>query len=259
VHETDREAVEALAARGVPTTIVTGRLYSGTRHVAERIGIRGVIGCADGSHLVDHATGSAVLHATIAGERAARMREVMQRASAIKFVFAQDQVVHDDEGEPVLGYVRTWSRDLVRAERVTDHPHWEHEAGVTAVVAIGDGAEIERTCEALEGAIGDAAYVVRFPVARAPVAGIWAMLVRAAGHTKGTALARIADLHGITPAEIVAVGDWHNDIPMFAVAGRSFVMGQAPEDVKRTATDRLEAHSGTGGGILEAARRAGWL
>jgi hypothetical protein len=36
-------------------------------------------------------------------------------------------------------------------------------------------------------------------------------------------------------------------------------MAQAPEDVKQTATDRLDSDSSTGGGIAEAALRAGLL
>jgi hydroxymethylpyrimidine pyrophosphatase-like HAD family hydrolase len=55
---------------------------------------------------------------------------------------------------------------------------------------------------------------------------------------------------------VVVVGDWLNDLPMFEVAGRSFAMGQAPEDVKRAATDRLKADGMRGGGIAEAIRRA---
>jgi hypothetical protein len=55
------------------------------------------------------------------------------------------------------------------------------------------------------------------------------------------------------------VGDWLNDLPMFQVAGRSFAMGQAPDAVKSAATDVLDATATTGGGIAEAARRAGLL
>jgi hypothetical protein len=46
---------------------------------------------------------------------------------------------------------------------------------------------------------------------------------------------------------------------MFRVAGRSFVMAQAPDEVKAAATDTLRADLTTGGGIAEAAERAGLL
>ena len=52
-------------------------------------------------------------------------------------------------------------------------------------------------------------------------------------------------------------GDWFNDVPMFAWAGRSFAMGQSPHGVRSCATDVLEATSATGGGVAEAIDR--WL
>ena len=81
-------------------------------------------------------------------------------------------------------------------------------------------------------------------------------MVRAAGPTKGTAVEWLARHHGCAAAEVVVVGDWINDVPMFRVAGRSFVMGQAPAAVKAHATDELEADVSEGGGIAEAIRRA---
>ncbi len=43
---------------------------------------------------------------------------------------------------------------------------------------------------------------------------------------------------------------------MFEVAGRSFVMGSAPEAVRAKATDTLARAAGSGGGIAEAVRRS---
>jgi hydroxymethylpyrimidine pyrophosphatase-like HAD family hydrolase len=77
--------------------------------------------------------------------------------------------------------------------------------------------------------------------------------------TKGTALEWIARHEGIDASQVVAVGDWLNDIPMLRTAGRSFVMNQAPDEVKAVATDLLDADVSTGGGIAEAAERAGLL
>ncbi len=82
------------------------------------------------------------------------------------------------------------------------------------------------------------------------------MMVRAAGPTKGTAIAWLAEHHGCELSDVVVVGDWLNDVPMFEVAGRSFAMAQAPEQVKQAATDRLNADGLVGGGIAEAIRRA---
>jgi len=63
----------------------------------------------------------------------------------------------------------------------------------------------------------------------------------------------------VTAAQVVAVGDWLNDIPMLRRAGRSFAMAQAPNSVKAAATDILKSSAQTGGGLAEAAMRAGLL
>lgn len=243
----------------MPTTIITGRLFSGSRHVATEIGALGPIGCADGSHLVHGGSGEELLHVGIAGDHASRLREVIGKTPAASFLFAQDQIVHDGLGDPYLGYVRTWSGDFVRASQVFAHPHWEHPRGITGMVALGERDCIEEVNAELSRDLDGVAQTVTFPVRRGEHDGTWVVLVRAAGTTKGTALERLAQHHGISPEEVVAVGDWYNDLPMFERAGRSFAMGQAPEAIKKAATDELEASLQTGGGILEAARRVGWL
>ena len=63
------------------------------------------------------------------------------------------------------------------------------------------------------------------------------MIVRSTTGTKGMALKFLAQHYGCTVDECVVVGDWLNDIPMFTVAGFAFAMGQAPDEVRKMATD----------------------
>lgn len=53
---------------------------------------------------------------------------------------------------------------------------------------------------------------------------------------KGTALRFVAGKLGIPLAQALAVGDNPNDMPMFATAGASVAMGNAPPDVRAAAT-----------------------
>lgn len=251
-HESDRGAVGRLQAAGIPVTIVTGRLYSGSREIARRMGIEGPIGCVDGSQIVDTRTDQEVFARSMGAETARVVRDLVITHQATSFLFAQDLIVHDASGEPFAHYVRTWSPKIEVVERVTEHPHWEHERGVMAVVALGATEQIRALVSTLREEMAHSTFVVDFPVAR--LAGTHAMVARAAGATKGTAIEWLAQHHGCTAREVVVVGDWVNDVPMFHTAGRSFVMGQAPESVKRTASDRLLADLHSGGGVAEAIR-----
>jgi len=52
------------------------------------------------------------------------------------------------------------------------------------------------------------------------------------GCTKGHALRRWADHHGIAPEEVMAIGDNYNDLEMLEFAGLPVIMGNASDDLK---------------------------
>jgi Cof subfamily protein (haloacid dehalogenase superfamily) len=256
IHDEDLRAIQRLQDAGVPVSIATGRLYSGTREVARRIGVLGPIACVDGSHIV-HTEGDAHLYSrTISGAEASLLRSITERHATASFLFAQDSIVHDATGAPHVHYVRGWSHAIAEVERVSSHPYWEHDHGLLALVALGTELQVAAAVEEVRAELGEAAFVVSFPLMRDDQTSLFAMMVRAAGPTKGTAIAWLAEHHGCELSDVVVVGDWLNDVPMFEVAGRSFAMAQAPEQVKQAATDRLKADGLVGGGIAEAIRRA---
>ena len=51
--------------------------------------------------------------------------------------------------------------------------------------------------------------------------------IAAAGVTKASGLAELAARHGITPDQVIAIGDMPNDVPMLQWAGRSYAVENA--------------------------------
>jgi hypothetical protein len=164
--------------------------------------------------------------------------------------------VYDARGSLFLPYISVWSRRTVVAADVFDEARWRAPCSVTAVVALGHQQQIESALSEL----GAGRYtLMSFPVGNAKFRELWGLVIRASGANKASALASIAEHHGIPIEETVTVGDWINDMSMLAAAGRSFAMAQAPPEVKACATDQLAASVETGGGIREAAERSGLL
>ena len=64
--------------------------------------------------------------------------------------------------------------------------------------------------------------------------------------TKGTALLRLASHLGITPDEIVCIGDEENDISMFEVIGHPYAMGNAIDKIKELAEKVLPTNDEDG-------------
>jgi hydroxymethylpyrimidine pyrophosphatase-like HAD family hydrolase len=255
-HVRDVAAIRAALAAGIRVTIVTGRLYSGTRAFVEHLGLTSAVGCADGSHLVHAKDHTTLLHIAVRGSQAGMLRGTFARHRPATFVFARDAIGHDLAGAPYVDYVATWSQDVRVAGDVFGHELWDAQDGVTAVVAVGSREQIDAIVDDLARHLPSAVLVAAFPMRRGKHAGQWAMIVRAAGGTKGTALRWIARHEGVDLADTVCVGDWINDVPMFEAAGRSFCMGHAPDEVKGRATDVLPHTPEQGGGVAEAVERA---
>jgi HAD superfamily hydrolase (TIGR01484 family) len=248
VDERDLAAIAEVQRAGVAVTIVTGRLLSGSVAAAEACAITGAIACVEGSHLVELSSNTTLVHHPIDAADAALLRATLSTNGLRSFVFDAHGIHHDHAGAPYAEYVRTWSPNM----RILEEEMVWNTAPLAAV-AIGEGPAVAAAAEALRAAT-DRLFVVSFAVSMVP--GKHAVLVRAKGPTKGTALRALCDRVGCTVEQAVAVGDWVNDVPMFEVAGRSFAMGGAPEIVAARATDRLRTEAGAGGGIAEAIRRA---
>ena len=257
IHEVDRRAIAELARRGVIVTILTGRMYSGTRDVARALSLDGPVGCLDGSSIVAVRDDRHLLSHALCVEAGRVLQAALAGSGRAVFVLGGDQIIHDAHGAPFAQYLRGWTSRISHVEDVSAAAHWNGESGVAGVIAVGTKDEIEALVATLSTAT-DLLASVAFPV-QVDEPGHWAMMARAAGATKGSALEWIAAHHGIEMREVVCVGDWLNDVPMFKVAGRSFVMGHASDEVKVHATEHLRADVTTGGGIAEAAERTGLL
>ncbi|NLE89174.1 MAG: HAD hydrolase family protein [Myxococcales bacterium] len=257
VHDRDREAIVALRRAGVHVALCTGRLYSGTRHVAEELELTGPVACVDGSHIVDAHSGRALHLATLDAVQLGTALRCVEQAGLTCFVFAGDAVYYDAPGAELLSYVSLWSRECLEVDRVTAPHRWGVHQQVMALVALGAPEHVHEVGTRLNQQMG--LYCAWFDVRRPGFEGQWGLIVRSSAASKGTAVRWLAQHHGVARQDVIVVGDWLNDVPMFEWAGQAFAMAQAPDEVKRVATCVLDAHTTEGGGILEAARRAGWL
>lgn len=238
-------------------------MYSGTRQIAHQLGIEGPVACVDGSHIVHVGTKRSLYMATLDRDASEELRQWLEQVGLATFAFASDTIVHDPMGHRHLPLLRTWSERMLSVKSVTSIEGWATLQEISAVIALGHKAAIDTVLAAMDSeprpAWRSLLQVVTFPMRGPGNPDCWALLVRRANTDKGTALAWLAEYHAVPVASVVVVGDWLNDVPMFKVAGKSFVMSQAPVEVREAATFVLTAHAQIGGGIREAAERSGLL
>jgi len=234
-------------------------MYSGTRAIALQLGLDGPVACVDGCHIVHVGTRQDLFVAALDGVVGLRLRDALRKVALACFAFASDVIVYDRFGCRHLKYLRTWSERMLKVDSVTSDRGWASLTELSAVIALGSQADVETVAAELDAIENKPLQVVCFPMRASGRDGIWTLIVRRAGVDKGTATRFLAQYHGVPLEQVVAVGDWVNDVPMFRVAGHSYVMRQAPDEVKDSAKSVLQAYTDVGGGIREAAERAGLL
>jgi len=258
VHPDDRAALARVRAAGVAVGLVTGRLFSGVRALAEDLGIDTPLVCAEGAEVVDPRTGGVIRHRRIDGEAARALHALLAPRPVQVFLLAEDRLHHDGAGRPLARFVRNWTPALCEVPDVRALPHWQGVPGISTLVVTGTPAAADEALAAVRasGRFSCDGFAVR----RAPGAADDAplqrgLLVRAPGVDKGSGLADLCEAVGCSLAESVAVGDWVNDVPMFRAAGRSFVMGGAEPEVRAAAGEELRAQIWQGGGVAEVVAR----
>jgi HAD superfamily hydrolase (TIGR01484 family) len=259
IHACDREAIGELRRRGVMVSIVTGRMYSGTREVARSLQLQGPVGCIDGSHIVDAQTDADLWRGPIGVGEAQLLGRLLDTDGLITVAFRCDQLLVDERATEHMPYLTKWSADVLKRESVLDELKLSEETAVFATVSLGSRLETERAAALIQLETRAALQTAVFHAKTDEFGELWGVLARGAGTSKATAAEWIARHHRVPLEQVVAVGDWLNDIPMLRGVGRSFAMAQAPQEVQKAATDVLDADTWSGGGIVEAARRSGWL
>jgi Cof subfamily protein (haloacid dehalogenase superfamily) len=226
------DALEAAAARGVRIAIVTGRSF--------RFALPAVESIPDPLTLI-------VYNGAIARMRSGEtlIRRLLPRQSAHEVLAA---TLEWRDGA-LLQFDRA-ARQLVYDRMDWTHPnrirfHQKNAELLEEVAALEDALHEDPIQIAYNGSVA----AMRALVARLESAGVASALsvslteydhrdfalvdVCASDTTKGSTLARLAELYGVNRSEVMAVGDNFNDRDMLAWAGTGIVMGNAAAEMKR--------------------------
>jgi len=245
----DRDAIAGVRARGIAVALVTGRLSAGTLPVAAELELDGLHACADGAALVAHPSGEVRELATIPTESRALLRELLASVPGPSFLLTSAAVLYDATGQGFLPYLSSWSPDLRPVHSVVDDPLWQG-LGPTNTVTIGPRHDLDRMLSRLRAETG--LTLLTFDASTHPGTGV--VVTRPPGQDKGHGIRRLAALGGHSADQVVAVGDWLNDVAMFRAAGRSFAVPGCPDALSQVATDRLQTAGGHGA-VAEAIAR----
>lgn len=250
-----REAVRRAKAAGIEIALATGRRYSRTLPLVEPLGIEVPLITASGA-LIKQAQDHQTLF------RAEFAPGVLQRTLAVVAAAGYDAVLYGDSYHLGFDYYCPTlnTRQAVLDEYFSMNPGCERvypdlmtdpPEELFAGFMMGSKQEMLNLEAELNQKLPGQLYC---HVLRSPRYSGFMCEIAPAGVSKWTGILHLADERGISAAEICAVGDDVNDLPMIREAGLGVAMGNAVEELKQVA-DRI-APTNNSDGLVEVVR---WL
>jgi HAD superfamily hydrolase (TIGR01484 family) len=248
LRPTTARAVARAAARGIRPVLCTGRRYRRALPVAEELGLDAPLVCNSGALVKDPANHATLWRADFDAPLLAEVLDLFRRRDepAVSFTdrhpeLADFLIAGAPTGRPLFDeYV-----ERNRPHALID-PNWADriaEASHFHVCAIGERSAMLDFEAVVEAALTGR---VRTFVQKSPrYAGTMCEVIRRdAGKWAG--VLHLAELWGVGPAEICAVGDDMNDLPMIAGAGLGVAMAHAPAVVLAAADHVTGSHEQDG-------------
>ena len=247
-------ALARAQAEGIRPILYTGRRFRRALPLAEQLGLDAPLVCNSGA-IVKQPTGRQTLwradfDATLLADAFALFREhdqpfvsftdLPQNEPDFLIEFERTGRRHfDDYLDRNQGHAAVVGRGEASAERLgPSHFH---------VCAIGTRAEMLTFEAAVVERLGGR---VQTFVQKSPrYSGTMCELIRSDAN-KWTALLHVAELWGVDPSQIIAIGDDVNDLPMIAGAGLGVAMGHAPASVQAAAHLVTGSHDDDGVAML---------
>ncbi len=203
-------AIHAAQARGHLCFICTGRCWALVDPYLREAGFDGIIsgagtlGIFRGERIWDYPIDPAETRRVIALSRACRVRITYEGYEAV----AYDDTCFTEESRAMYAHHRSRGRNVLLLGEDDNFPFIKINIDKTM------GGDLDRFCAQM-AQYHIVPYTERWDEALPPDCD------------KGSAILRMLTHLGMTPAQAIAVGDSHNDIPMFRVCGTSVAMGDS--------------------------------
>lgn len=235
----------AVLEKHVPFAIVSGRLPGGVRPLAEQIGVPIVICAANGQYI--EYKGQVLKCVTLPVSTAKRILSVARRNGVDICIFTRDSwyVQKGSYLYDVQAKLYGFSGHEVDQEEFLDQ--CEREGGPDIMKCLPkDPAHPERMpklYDDLKKEFGDDLFLS----SSSPTI----IETGPKGTGKSHVVSFLAEKFGISPSQVMAFGDWSNDLGMLRAAGISVAMGNANDAVKAVCRYRTDTclNDGVGKGI----------
>ncbi|ACI17392.2 MAG TPA: Cof-type HAD-IIB family hydrolase [Coprothermobacter proteolyticus] len=243
----NEEAIKEALQSGVLVTLVTGRNYGAAKEIIDKLQLDVPVVLQNGAFIYRPYSGEVIRKVGLTGDVAKRVIHLCRQEGTFyilyrDFLMQKDMLIDQDYDGPFSMYLK---RNAVRLDRVEDVTSFI-SGEVAEVALLGNEDRILRVLRQLGD--GDNFTVIK-SLTREDEA-FYEIFGPKVG--KGEALNYLCQHFGVSPEEVMFIGDAYNDIDIMPLVGFPVAMGNAVEEVKKFA--KAVTKSNNEGGVAWAIR-----
>ena len=245
VTEYSRRILRECEARGIKIVLASGRSFYNLREFYKDIGLKSPVLSVNGVRADDSPMGPLLFDSVLDEEITRTALGVLRREKVHFDLFTRDEIYSEylnplydwhDKNEVIL-------TDGMRQEIVVENPERTDREGAPhaykLIIMSPDGAQLQRIADELRPLNIDIT-----------TSGGYNIEVAQPGVNKGSGLKKLAGHYGIKREQVMAFGDYLNDLEMLEWAGESFAMENAIPEIHAIA--RHKARSNAEDGVARA-------
>lgn len=233
------QCIEQLAEH-ITVMIVTGRHHTAAKPYYDQLNLKTPIICCNGTYIYDYQTYSVIDEHSISKDNARQFLSLCDQYSLTKIMYVTDSMLYE-KFKPMahMEMLHDWSLSFPENDRpsilktnnfekaVQDNQYlWKFvvKSDSENITEFASHPFIQREF------VAEQSFTNRFDYARI-------------GNSKGNRLTQYINSLDITPAQVVAIGDNHNDISMIEIAGMGVTLAHAEDVVKQSANVVINANN----------------
>ena len=236
-----KAAIEKLTEAGIKFAVTSGRPPRGMKMIVEAVKLSAPLAAFNGGMLVEPDTMKVLVQQTLDAEIAQDVIERVGEFGLVVWVYAGVDWYIQDLNSP---HREKEERTVQFPPKVVKNFDEALRQGVAKVVGVSDDYGLVAKAE--KGIADEFEHGVHArcttasrdcePSVSAARSQPYYLDITHPKANKGSVVQMLADLLKILPAEFATIGDMPNDVLMFKKSGYSIAMGQASEEVQKSAT-----------------------
>lgn len=230
ILEENKQAIAKLKQQGIKIVLVTGRHHTAVIPYYVELGLDTPIVCCNGTYVYDVKNHDILISNPLSQQQVQQIFDTATKHNCHLLIYSRDAMNYAELNphmEKFLQWVESCPEDVRPLVRKVpnlqdvidnDYPIWK------SVIS----AKYKEVMNQV---------VAELPVEQFSCEWSWVdrVDIANAGNTKGSRLLEVIEQWQISPQEVIAFGDNHNDISMLNAVGLGIAMGNAEDEVKQQA------------------------